>query len=119
LVKGESLEAVANAFTRGRATASALKEVSAGQTIGKETRKPGTLQSSSWTFKDVSRGQPKLFIVVTRQDATWSAQQETDEPYALAVVIRDRENQSVNLYERVAAMVQVRAQTRERARIRT
>lgn len=119
LVKGESLEAVANAFTRGRATASALKEVNAGQTIGKETRKPGTLQSSSWTFKDVSRGQPKLFVVVTRQDATWSAQQETDEPYALAVVIRDRENQSVNLYERVAALVQVRAQARERARIRT
>ena len=96
-----------------------MKEVSNGQTIGKETRKPATLQSSSWTFRDVSRGEPRLFVVVTRQDATWSAQQDADETYALAVVIRDRENQTVNLYERVTATLQLRAQARERARIRT
>jgi len=118
-VKGESLEIVADAFTRGRATTDALKEVSAGQTIGKETRKPGTLQSSSWTFKDVSRGSPKLFAVVTRQDATWSAQQDVDEAYALVVVIRDRANETVNLYERVSAIVQARVRERERARVRT
>ena len=119
LVTGESLEAVARSFTKGRASGNALKEVSNGQTIGKETRKPATLQSSSWTFRDVSRGEPRLFVVVTRQDATWSAQQDADETYALAVVIRDRENQTVNLYERVTATLQLRAQARERARIRT
>lgn len=119
LVKGESLEVVADAFTRGRATADALKEVSAGQTIRKEARKPGTLQSSSWTFKDVSRGAPKLFAVVTRQDATWSAQQDVDEAYALVVVIRDRANETANLYARVSAIVQARVRERERARVRT
>lgn len=119
LVNGDSLEAVAKAFTKDRSSADALKEIGTGQTIGKETRKSATLQSSSWTFKDVSKGEPKLFVVVTRQDATWSTQQDTVEPYALAVVIRDRENQTVNLYERVTAIVQVRAQARERARIRT
>jgi hypothetical protein len=119
LVKGESLEVVADAFTRGRATSDALKEVSAGQTIGKEARKPGTLQSSSWTFKDVSRGAPKLFAVVTRQDATWSVQQDVDEAYALVVVMRDRENETVNLYDRVSAIVQARVRERERARVRT
>lgn len=119
LVNGDSLEAVAKAFTKDRSSADALKEIGTGQTISKETRKSATLQSSSWTFKDVSKGEPKLFVVVTRQDATWSTQQDTVEPYALAVVIRDRENQTVNLYERVTAIVQVRAQARERARIRT
>lgn len=119
LVDGESLEVIADAFTKGRAKEAALPEVDRGRTIGKGLRKSATLQSSSWTFKDVSRGQPKLFIVVTRQDEIWSDQQETDEQYALAIVIRDKENQSVNLYERVAAMVQNRGQgqTHGRARV--
>jgi Subtilase family len=119
LVKGASLKAVADAFTKGRQADDALKEISTNQTIGKETRKPCTLQNSSWTFKLPPNSDQQLFIVVTRQDATWSTQQQTAEPYALAVVIRDRENQTVNLYERIAVLVQARAQARERTRIRT
>jgi len=46
-------------------------------------------------------------------------QQDTAEPYALAIVISDRENETVNLYERVSALVQARTQIRERARART
>jgi hypothetical protein len=46
-------------------------------------------------------------------------QQDTAEPYAISIVISDRENETINLYERVSALVQARAQTRERARART
>lgn len=117
LVEADSLTQVADAFTRGRAQG--LPERNGGRTISGDTRKPGTLQASTWTFQLAPRsGQRKLFIVVTRQDANWSTQQDTDESYALSVVIQDRENISVNLHERISAIVQARVQERERARVR-
>ncbi len=118
LVNGTSLEAVSKSFTKGRDAAEGLKEINAS-VIGKNARTPSTLQRSSWRFKVSPKTNKKLFVVITRQDAAWSAQTQLVEPYALAIVIRDRENQTINLYERVAAMVQVRAQASERARVRT
>jgi len=116
LVEADSLNQVADAFTRGRAQG--LSERSGGRSISGDMRKPGTLQASTWTFQVAPRsGQRKLFIVITRQDANWSIQQDEDESYALSIVIRDRENTTVNLHERISAIVQARVQ--ERARVRT
>lgn len=117
LVEADSLSQVADAFTRGRAQG--LQERNGGTICGK-SRKPGTLQASTWTFQLAPRtGQRKLFIVVTRQDANWSTNQDADESYALSVVIQDRENINVNLHERISAIVQARVQERARARVRT
>lgn len=118
LVEADSLNQVADAFTRNREQG--MPERSGGRSISGEMRKPATLQASTWTFLMAPRSGPrKLFVVVTRQDANWSTRQDTDEPYALSVVIRDRENADVNLHERISAIVQARAQERARARVRT
>ena len=118
LVEADSLNQVADAFTRNREQG--LPERSGGRSISGEMRKPSTLQASTWTFQVAPRsGSRKLFIVVTRQDTNWSTRQDSNEPYALSVVIRDRENATVNLHERISAIVQARAQERARARVRT
>lgn len=117
LIQAESLEVVADAFTRGREDG--LKEFRQGGEISETTRKAGTLQASSWSFMLPPRvGSLRLFVVVTRQDSNWSLQQAAAEPYALSIVISDRANETVNLYERVSALVQARAQTLQRARAR-
>lgn len=116
LVEADSLNQVADAFTRNREQG--MPERSGGRSISGKERKPGTLQASTWTFQVAPRnGMRKLYIVITRQDANWSSQQDSDESYALSVVIQDRENANVNLYERISAIVQARIQ--ERARVRT
>lgn len=118
LIEAESLEVVANAFTKGRAEG--LTEYRQGGAISETIRKAGTLQASSWSFKVAPAAAAlRLFVVVTRQDSNWSMQQNAAEPYALSIVISDRENETVNLYERISALVQIRTQTRERARVRT
>ena len=115
LIEADSLNQVADAFTRNREQG--MTERTSGRSISGDMRKPGTLQASTWTFQDAPRsGQRKLFIVITRQDANWSIHQDSDEPYALSVVIQDRENASVNLHERISAIVQARVQERARAR---
>lgn len=118
LIEAESLEVVADAFTKGREEG--LAEYRQGGAISETVRKAGTLQASSWSFKvaPTTAASLRLFVVVTRQDSNWSMQQDAAEPYALSIVISDRENETVNLYERVSALVQARAQTRERARAR-
>lgn len=117
LVEAESLEVVADAFTKGREEG--LAEYRQGGEISETVRKAGTLQASSWVFTLAPKvASLRLFVVVTRQDSNWSMQQHAAEPYALSIVISDRENETVNLYERVSALVQARAQTRERARAR-
>lgn len=116
LVEADSLNQVTEAFTRNREQG--MPERSGGRSISGETRKPGTLQASTWTFQTAPRnGMRKMYVVITRQDANWSSQQDSDEPYALSVVIRNRENVNVNLHERISAIVQARIQ--ERARVRT
>lgn len=119
LIEAESLEVVADAFTKGRGREESLTEYRQGGAISETVRKAGTLQASSWSFKVApAAASLRLFVVVTRQDSSWSMQQAAAEPYALSIVISDRENETVNLYERVSALVQARAQTRERARAR-
>ena len=59
----------------------------------------------------------KVFVVVTRQDSPWSDGRDGDEPYAVAVVLADREQANAQLYAQVRAALQARAQARARARI--
>ncbi|HXH23654.1 MAG TPA: hypothetical protein VNI78_00305, partial [Vicinamibacterales bacterium] len=56
--------------------------------------------------------QRRLFVVVTRQDATWSLVSDQPERYALAVVLDDRHNAAVNLYAEIRALLQARARAR-------
>jgi hypothetical protein len=116
LVESESLQAVADAFTKGRVEG--IPEITTGRTIPNGDRKSATLQSSRWHFKQTpAAGSRKLFVVVTRNDANWSIRREQDETYALAVLVRDRDNTTVNLHARMNALLQARVQERARARV--
>ncbi|MDO8416928.1 MAG: S8 family peptidase [Agitococcus sp.] len=117
LIRADSLEQVATAFTRGRVNG--MSELSLGRTVSNQARKTSTLQSSTWNFQLPPRNlNQKLFVVVTRQDSPWSTLDAEAEQYALSVVIRDRENTTVNLHARVETILQARGQARERARAR-
>lgn len=115
LVEGASLQAVADAFTRGRAEG--IAECKTGRSIRSDARNSATLQASRWVFKlTPSSGPRKLYVVVTRNDANWSMQREASEPYALSILVRDRDNVAVNLHARISALLQARVQQRQRAR---
>ena len=116
LVASASLDDAVRAFTHGRQDG--LPEYSNNRLIPNADRKPGTLQMSRWTFRSPLDNSKKLFVVITRQDAAWSITQEAMEPYALNVTVADRGNASVNLYERIRAALEARAQIRARARAR-
>lgn len=114
-VAGKSLSQVTKAFTHGREKG--LLDRSSNRSISLDDRKPGTLQMSTWTFPGTLRDNNKLFVVVTRQDANWSQVPDEKEPYALSVLLKDAENTEVNLYAKVNALLQLRAQDRARARL--
>lgn len=116
LVESESLQVVADAFTKGRVEG--IPEITTGRTIPNGDRKSATLQSSRWHFKQTpAAGSRRLFVVVTRNDANWSVRREQDESYALAVLVRDCDNTTVNLHARMSALLQARVQERARARV--
>lgn len=114
-VTGKSLSQVTRAFTNGRDER--LSERASNRSVGLEDRKSGTLQMSTWTFPGAIRDGNKLFVVVTRKDANWSTVSDEQEPYSLSVLLRDAENTAVNLYAKVNALLQLRAQERGRARL--
>lgn len=117
LVVADSLEDVIRAFQRNREEG--MGEHSNGRWLSNGTRKNGTLQVSRWEFRQVPVRGDKVFVVVTRQDSAWSHDEHRAEaePYALAVVLADREQANAQLYAQVQAMLQARAQARARARI--
>ncbi len=118
LVVATNLDQVTRAFQRHREEG--MSEHDNGRWLTNETRKNGTLQVSRWKFRQAPRGRGnKVFVVVTRQDSAWSQDEHRaeDEPYALAVVLADREQANAELYAQVQAMLQARAQARARARI--
>jgi Subtilisin-like serine proteases len=117
LVVADSLDDVTRAFQRNREEG--MGEHSNGRWLSNETRKNGTLQVSRWEFRQVPVRGDKVFVVVTRQDSAWSHDEHRAEaePYALAVVLADREQANAQLYAQVQAMLQARAQARARARI--
>ncbi len=117
LVVADSLDDVTRAFQRNREEG--MGEHSNGRWLSNETRKNGTLQVSRWEFRQVPVRGDKVFVVVTRQDSAWSHDEHRAEaePYALAVVLADREQASAQLYAQVQAKLQARVQARARARI--
>jgi len=117
LVVADSLDDVTRAFQRNREEG--MGEHSNGRWLPNDTRKNGTLQVSRWEFRQVPVRGDKVFVVVTRQDSAWSHDEHRAEaePYALAVVLADREQANAQLYAQVQAKLQARAQARARARI--
>ncbi|MGQ0594468.1 MAG: S8 family peptidase [Gammaproteobacteria bacterium] len=90
----------------------------AGPRIGPRNRGAGTVQADTWTLRRVTtkRRAQRLFVVVTRIDESWGRELTlTEEPYALAALLRDRENAEARLY----TQIQVRLRARVQARVRT
>lgn len=109
LVNSSDLDTVATAFRRQREKP--MRERGTNRDISSDKRDGGTLQVSRWQFRGAI--QPgRLFLVVTRQDATWSTAQDENEPYAICAVLDDRERAEVNLYAEMRAMLQARARIR-------
>ncbi|AJW44660.1 S8 family peptidase [Pseudomonas aeruginosa] len=115
LVTAGSLDEVTQAYRRNREEG--MGERANGRWLPNDTRKNGTLQVSRWRFKQALANGHKVFVVVTRQDSPWSDGRDGDEPYAVAVVLADREQANAQLYAQVRAALQARAQARARARI--
>lgn len=89
-----------------------------GARLGPRARGQGTVQADGWTVRQPSaqRREQRLFVVVTRVDQPWGADLTlTEEPYALAVVLRDRENAEAKLYTQIQARLRARIQPRVRA----
>ncbi|WP_265706762.1 S8 family peptidase [Verminephrobacter aporrectodeae] len=117
LVTASSLDEVIQTVRRDREKGESMEERSTNRWLPNNTRKAGTLQVSRWSFKQALKNGKKVFIVVTRQDVPWPDNRDEDERYALVAVLADRENADVQLYARVRAMLQARAQPRARARV--
>jgi hypothetical protein len=115
LVTAESLDEVEQGFQRNRAEG--MGERGTNRWLSNLDRKDGTLQVSRWTFKQALANQQKVFVVVTRQDSAWAMDDGALEPYALALVLTDRENASALLYAQVNAELQLRSQARARVRV--
>jgi hypothetical protein len=85
--------------------------------IGSRNRGAGTVQADSWFMHRISpqRRAQRLFVVVTRIDEAWGRELTlTEEPYALTVVMRDRENAEARLYTQIEARLRARVQARVR-----
>lgn len=115
LVTAGDLDEVTRAFRRNREQG--MGERSNGRWLPNDTRKNGTLQVSRWSFRQALTNGNKVFVVVTRQDSPWSNGRDGEEPYALAVVLADREQANAQLYAHVRAALEARVQARARARV--
>lgn len=117
LVPADSLDEVARAFNAAvdNDTAPVVKERASGRRFTETARSRGTVQASTWTFKQPSSKMrtQRWFVVVTRYDPVWGRNLSSEhERYALTVVLADRSAEEPRLYARVEARL------RERARVR-
>ena len=117
LVPATSLAEVAAAFNA--ATDSdihrSISERASGRDVTAQKRSRGTLQASTWTFKQPSSSMraTSWFVVVTRNDPAWGANVAAErETYALTVRLADQLAEEPRLY----ASVEVRLRARARAR---
>ena len=112
LVTAGDLDEVEAAFQRNREEG--MGERDRNRWISNNARKSATLQVSRWGFRGRLADGQRVFVVITRQDSLWSTVKETPEPYALAVVLDDRENDQAQLYAQIRARLQERARARAR-----
>jgi len=88
-----------------------------GASLGSTIRSKGTVQNATWCFRQFNarsklRNQ-RLFVVVTRNDQPWGeGLTNIEEPYALAVCFRDRENESARLFTQIRNRLQERVRAR-------
>jgi len=115
LVTARSLDEVEQAFRRNREEG--MGERATNRWISNNDRKGGSLQVSRWHFRAPLGNGDKVYVVATRQDAIWSTGQDQSEPYALTIVLDDRNNSQAQLYAQVQTQLQARAQVRARARV--
>ncbi len=113
LVVASDLDEVAAAFRRDRDKG--MSERGTNRWLSGEARQAGTLQVSRWTFQRRPKGQ--VYVVLTRQDSTWSSVYDDPEPYALCVSIADRANAQSRLYAQIQALLRARVEQRARARV--
>ncbi len=116
-VQAASLDDVARRFNAAvdQATTEAISERSNGRRFTERVRSRGTVQASTWTFRQPlgAMVQSSWFVVVTRNDPAWGVNLASErEPYALAVTLSDRLAEQAVLYTRIQARL------RERIRIR-
>jgi hypothetical protein len=93
-----------------------IPELNVNQTCKNQNRSKGTVQCCTWTIKQPR--QKNLFVVVTRKDPAWGESLSLEEePYALVIKLKDRENEEARLYTEIQAQLQVRERARQRLRI--
>ncbi len=114
LVRGSSLSYIVRMFDKQTAEEDfdRIDEVSpSGRSLGPQARERGTVQSSTWTMRRPQQGQ--YFVVVTRNDRGWAGSlQDAEEPYAICMVLRDRENVDARVYTRVQETLRQRVRVR-------
>ena len=117
LVPARSLDEVARSFNAAvdRDVAPNVKERNSSRRISERDRSRGTVQASTWTFKQPTRAvrERSWFVVVTRNDPAWGSNLSSRrERYALTVTLSDRAAERPRLYTRIEARL------RERIRMR-
>jgi len=115
-VEDTSLEEVKRHFDQSlKNTEDTMPEAKqSAREITSTEREKGTVQSSVWTFRQLSPAK-KWFLVITRQDKDWGAPFcMEEEEYALVVTVSDRENQEAQLYTRIQARIQEQVRVHSR-----
>ena len=124
LVQADSLDEVARWFNAAvaREGIASISEYDAGRRFSETVRSKGTVQASTWRFRQPSRSMSdkSKFVVVTRNDPAWGVNLCLErESYALAVVLSDRAPQQLLLHTpRLYTLVQARLRARARVRAR-
>jgi len=120
LVTAANLDYVTTMFNKAteKDDYDAISEVD-GATVGSTLRGKGTVQADTWRFKIVSNQsklrKEKLFLVVTRNDFPWGeALCDQKEKYSLVICLRDRQNETAQLYTQVRNQIQARMRARAR-----
>jgi hypothetical protein len=117
LIKATSLEEVSQRFNNNIPIEETtnFKEHSNQKHINEQHRNYGTLQCSSWNFKQVNARErlKKFFVVVTRHDHPWAERLlQDDEDYSLVVKLKDKENEEARLLQQVENILQNRVRIR-------
>ena len=117
LIKATSLEEVSQRFNNNIPIEDTtnFKEHSNQKNINEKHRNYGTLQCSSWNFKQVNARErlKKFFVVVTRHDHPWAERLlQDDEDYSLVVKLKDKENEEARLLQQVENILQNRVRIR-------
>ncbi|WP_438866515.1 S8 family peptidase [Pseudomonas sp. L1(2025)] len=87
------------------------------RSISTTIRDKGTVQASTWTFKQLQPN-TKWFVVVTRNDRDWGTVHcEERESYSLVVTVTDHENMEATLYADIQLRLQEMVRERERVRL--